>query len=138
MRYPRKEKLMVRRQIARSVLIGALLLSAAANLGTSSVHAQWNTSPQAQPVECASWQTAHGGGFCREEHFNQAGPSNGRAGASVVIPAGAPAMNISGPNTGVLGTGLTGTNTGANTNASPITSGSEAGGGGGANGSGAA
>src|SRR5262249_51579968 len=82
--YPHKEELMVRRLVARSVLTGALLLGGAASFGTSRAHAQWNSSPQAQPVKCASWQTAHGGGFCREDHFNQAGTGNSRTVASVV------------------------------------------------------
>src|SRR5262249_36063802 len=133
---PQKEDSMKGRLIARSAAIGALLLTAGAGLGAGRVHAQWNTSPQAQPVECASWQTAYGGGLCREEHFNQTTTGNSRAATSVRVPSGVPAISPNGQTTGPRGTGLTGINTGTNTNASPITSGSEAGGGGSSNGSG--
>src|SRR5215217_5087734 len=106
---------MFKQLVARSVITGALVVGGASAVGAGSAHAQWNNSPQAQPIECSSWLTAYNGGMCRVEHFNQAATGTGRAVTSVAVPAGSPMM---GP--GGTGRGLTGINTGANTNASPI------------------
>ena len=63
---------MFKRLVARSVITGALIIGGASAVGVGRAHAQWNASPQAQPIECSSWMTTYGGGMCREEHFNQA------------------------------------------------------------------
>src|SRR3954470_11884340 len=99
----------------RSFTAASLLLGGSMAVGASRAQAQWTTEPRADPIECSSWMTTYNGGMCRVEHFNQA--------PSVVVRPAGPALQ--------LGQGLTGINTGANTNAAPITSGSEAGGGGG-------
>src|SRR4051794_7714957 len=97
----------------RSLAAASLLLGGSIAVGASRADAQWTTEPRADPIECSSWMTTYSGGLCRGEHFNQA-PS------VVVRPAGPALQPVQ---------GLTGINTGANTNASTITSGSEAGGG---------
>src|SRR3954452_22370718 len=99
----------------RSLTAASLLLGGSMAVGASRAQAQWTTEPRADPIECSSWMTTYNGGMCRVEHFNQA--------PSVVVRPAGPALQP--------GQGLTGINTGANPNAAPITSGSEAGGGGG-------
>src|SRR3954467_3739330 len=105
---------MLKRFAFRSLAAASLLLGGSMAVGASRAEAQWTDQPRADPIECSSWNTTYNGGMCRTEHFNQAP-------AVSIRPAG-PALQP--------GQGLTGINTGANTNASPITSGSEAGGGG--------
>src|SRR3954467_10783146 len=97
----------------RSFTTASLLLGGSMAVGASRAQAQRTTEPRADPIECSSWMTTYNGGMCRVEHFNQA--------PSVVVRPAGPALQ--------LGQGLTGINTGANTNAAPITSGSESGGG---------
>jgi hypothetical protein len=104
---------MLKRCAFRFLTAASLLLGSSIAVGASQADAQWTTQPRADPIECSSWNTAHNGGMCRVEHFNQT--------PSVSIRPAGPALQ--------LGQGLTGINTGANTNAAPITSGSEAGGG---------